>query len=146
MAPFGFKGAYLHELWQTRVVLAGEGGRKASGSGTQSVLWSDPEVFTVCPEAVGNAEMLLTTAEAARFATGVEWDNLIELQETMLDGGRPQACGRVDRARGRPPSDIHSQRDGRLGQRGMAADGEGEGVEIVRRNTARTDEGSAREP
>jgi L-alanine-DL-glutamate epimerase-like enolase superfamily enzyme len=84
VAPFGFKGAYLNEMWQSSVSIVSDTGKTVTGYGAQSVLWSDPEVFTHNPEAAGNAMMLMTTSEAARMATGVEWKTPLELQEKIL--------------------------------------------------------------
>ncbi|MFA6294608.1 MAG: enolase C-terminal domain-like protein, partial [Victivallales bacterium] len=84
VAPFGFKGAYLSEMWQSSVSLAAENGKTATGYGAQSVLWSDPEVFTHNPEAAGNAMMLMTTSEAARAAVGKAWKTPLDLQKKIL--------------------------------------------------------------
>ena len=84
VAPFGFKGAYLSEMWQSSVSVVAENGKTATGYGAQSVLWSDPEVFTRNPESAGNAMMLMTTSEAARIAVGAEWKTPLELQEKIL--------------------------------------------------------------
>ena len=43
--PFGFKGGYLTELWQTIAQVTSSGGNTAVGLGTQSVLWSDSTIF-----------------------------------------------------------------------------------------------------
>jgi len=48
--PFGFKGGYLSELWQSVACLADESGVRGIGLGTQSVLWSDAGIFTSRPE------------------------------------------------------------------------------------------------
>ncbi len=84
VAPFGFKGAYLSEMWQSSVSVVADNGKTATGYGAQSVLWSDPEVFTRNPEAAGNAMMLMTTSEAARAAVGKTWKTPLELQKKIL--------------------------------------------------------------
>ncbi|MEI6423562.1 MAG: L-alanine-DL-glutamate epimerase, partial [Lentisphaerota bacterium] len=84
VAPFGFKGAYLSEMWQSSVNIVSDTGKTVTGYGAQSVLWSDPEVFTRNPEAAGNAMMLMTTSEAARASVGVEWKNPLALQRKIL--------------------------------------------------------------
>ncbi|MBN8217214.1 MAG: L-alanine-DL-glutamate epimerase [Spirochaetes bacterium] len=84
LAPFGFKGGYLSELWQARVSLEDEGGLRASGLGTQSVLWSDGAVFTGNPEAAGNAMMFLITSRAAQMAKEVPWETPLDLQAKIL--------------------------------------------------------------
>lgn len=91
IAPFGFKGAYLSEMWQTFIRLTGESGNTVAGVGSQSVLWSDPEVFSNNSEAAGNAMMLLATAAAAKFAIGETWNTPIELQQKILDRANQKA-------------------------------------------------------
>ena len=59
--PFGFKGGYLSELWQSVVCLKSATGSTGLGIGTQSVLWSDASVFTSHSEAGGNALMFAMT-------------------------------------------------------------------------------------
>jgi L-alanine-DL-glutamate epimerase-like enolase superfamily enzyme len=82
--PFGFKGGQLSELWQSAVALHGAKGHIGVGLGTQSVLWSDGDVFARFPEAVGNALMFLTTAYAAERAAELRWHSPIELVENLL--------------------------------------------------------------
>ncbi|MGO1816456.1 MAG: L-alanine-DL-glutamate epimerase, partial [Sphingobacterium sp.] len=43
--PFGFKGAFLTELWQTIAVVESVNGAYGLGLGTQSVLYGDAEAF-----------------------------------------------------------------------------------------------------
>ena len=62
--PFGFKGGYLTELWQSVVRLTGSGGHSAIGLGTQSVLWSDSEIFQNNSESEGNRMMYSITEKA----------------------------------------------------------------------------------
>src|SRR5690554_4685850 len=56
--PFGFKGGYLTELWQSVAHVIGSSGESAIGLGTQSVLWSDSRVFANNSESQGNSMML----------------------------------------------------------------------------------------
>jgi L-alanine-DL-glutamate epimerase-like enolase superfamily enzyme len=84
LAPFGFKGGYLSELWQSRVTLTDERGLTGTGLGTQSVLWSDGAVFTGNPEASGNAMMFLVTSKAAQLARETTWQTPMDLQEKIL--------------------------------------------------------------
>ena len=67
--PFGFKGGYLTELWQAAVTLRGGSGEAATGLGTQSVLWSDAEIFASRSEAEGNELMLALTRRAVELAS-----------------------------------------------------------------------------
>ena len=39
--PFGFKGGYMSEIWQTVAMLQGASGRRGIGLCSQGVLWSD---------------------------------------------------------------------------------------------------------
>lgn len=65
--PFGFKGGYMREIWQSVVSLQSEEGIRKTGIGTQSVLWSDARVFAGHSESGGNALMYAMT----EFATGL---------------------------------------------------------------------------
>ncbi|MFZ2656694.1 MAG: hypothetical protein WAX69_17300 [Victivallales bacterium] len=102
VAPFGFKGSFLKELWETKVCLTSGTGKSVAGLGSQSVLWSDPEVFIRNSEAAGNAMMLLTTSEAAKIALGNEWEDPIGLQSQILKAVHERAgelTGRGDALR-----------------------------------------------
>ncbi len=84
LSPFGFKGGYLSELWQTNVSLENSEGKSGLGLGTQSVLWSDAVVFTKNPESVGNTMMFMVSAFAAKKASECEWNTPIDLIDTLL--------------------------------------------------------------
>lgn len=84
IAPFGFKGGYLSELWQSVVGIADKGGPVQVGLGTQSVLWSDAAVFTDHSEAAGNAMMFLCTEFAVRKALNTSWETPLDLLESVL--------------------------------------------------------------
>jgi hypothetical protein len=88
--PFGFKGGYLTELWQT-IALMENGGIVGVGLGTQSVLWSDREVFRRYSQSGGNSLMLLMTEYGLRLAAET-WEEPMELLEKLypavLDYGR----------------------------------------------------------
>ena len=83
-APFGFKGGYLSEIWQSAVKLESASGKQGLGLGTQSTLWSDAKVFLGNSEAVGNAMMFLATAKAAELAAQLEWDSPMDLLDQLL--------------------------------------------------------------
>jgi L-alanine-DL-glutamate epimerase-like enolase superfamily enzyme len=83
-APWGFKGGYLTELWQSVALLEAESGQRSVGLGVQSVLWCDPAVFASTSEPGGNAMMLLLTAHALREAAGMEFDGPLELLDRLL--------------------------------------------------------------
>lgn len=98
-APWGFKGGFLTEIWQTVARLESAGGGRGIGLGVQSVLWSDPRVFAGNTEAAGNCLMLLLTAYALREAMIAPFEHPITLLERLLprvhDYGR-QITGRPD--------------------------------------------------
>jgi len=49
--PFGFKGGYMSEIWQTVALLESDAGRHGIGLCSQGVLWSDAHVFASHPRA-----------------------------------------------------------------------------------------------
>lgn len=83
-APFGFKGGYVHEAWQSVALLESDTGKRGLGLGTQGVLWSDPEVFGRNSEAAGNSLMLLLTGYALRAAREVPFETPTDLLERLL--------------------------------------------------------------
>jgi L-alanine-DL-glutamate epimerase-like enolase superfamily enzyme len=84
LAPFGFKGGYLTELWQTVALISSHTGCTGIGLGTQSSLWSDASIFLQNPESVGNSIMYLMTAYALKQARGMEFDTPIDLLDKLL--------------------------------------------------------------
>ena len=82
--PFGFKGGFLTELWQTVALLKSESGQRGVGLGVQSVLWSDPRVFAANSEASGNALMLLLASHALHAAEGQCFGTPLDLLDTLL--------------------------------------------------------------
>jgi L-alanine-DL-glutamate epimerase-like enolase superfamily enzyme len=84
--PFGFKGGYMSEIWQTAVRLESDSGLRRVGLGTQSVLWSDAAVFAGRAEAAGNALMYAMTERALALAREAgPFRTPLELQEAILD-------------------------------------------------------------
>jgi len=83
--PFGFKGGYLTELWQSAALMESASGRHGIGLGTQSVLWSDARVFASHAESGGNALMYALTEYALQRANGMSFQTPIALQEALLD-------------------------------------------------------------
>jgi L-alanine-DL-glutamate epimerase-like enolase superfamily enzyme len=79
MQPFGFKGDYLTELWQSVVGLRAQDGTLGIGVGVQSVLWSDAQVFTRYGERSGNVIMANVTQYALMLAEYSEFDTPIDL-------------------------------------------------------------------
>jgi len=83
--PFGFKGGYMKEIWQTASLLESSSGIKKAGICTQSVLWSDSSVFANHSEAGGNALMYAMTEYAMQLMKGRKFENPVDLMESILD-------------------------------------------------------------
>jgi len=81
--PFGFKGGYLKEIWQTAVLME-SGDFYGTGLGSQSVLWSEPRVFTTVSESAGNALMFAVTERALQMVRGESFRNPVELLDRIL--------------------------------------------------------------
>jgi L-alanine-DL-glutamate epimerase-like enolase superfamily enzyme len=100
LRPFGFKGGYMTEIWQTALRVEGASGRSRIGLGTQNVLWSDAAVFASRSEAAGNALMYAVTEKAlvlAREAGSV--GSPLDLLDRVLEPAHAYACavtGRPD--------------------------------------------------
>lgn len=84
LAPFGFKGGFLSELWQivSKVECKESYG---VGVGLQSVLWSDAEIFRTMPEEDGNLLMFRITEYAMTLLTGCTGTTPIELIDSIYD-------------------------------------------------------------
>jgi L-alanine-DL-glutamate epimerase-like enolase superfamily enzyme len=83
--PYGFKGGYITDVWQSVARLQSSSGKHGIGLGTQSVLWCDAEVFLQHSENGGNALMYAMTEKAVQMAKGQTFTTPIELQESILD-------------------------------------------------------------
>ena len=94
--PFGFKGGYLSELWQTISYLKAESGNHSIGLGTQSVLWSDAGIFSGSSEAGGNAFMYALTERALQLLKGASFNSPIDLidplYEEIYEYGKAVTC------------------------------------------------------
>jgi len=84
ISPFGFKGGYLSELWQSVALVESDSGHRGIGLGTQSVLWSDGGVFTSNSESAGNSLMYMLTAHALKTARGLSFASPIHLLDELL--------------------------------------------------------------
>lgn len=84
LSPFGFKGAYLTELWQSVTMLTGADGSVGIGAGVQSVLWSDARVFVQYGEAAGNELMAGMTRHALDQLGQSEFATPFELLDRLL--------------------------------------------------------------
>ena len=97
--PFGFKGGYMSEIWQAVVRLEADSGAARVGLGTQSVLWSDAEVFAGRSEAAGNALMYAVTERALMLAREAgPFRSPLELQDAILEPAHAYARAVTGRA------------------------------------------------
>ncbi len=90
--PFGFKGGYVTELWQSEVRLTDAGGLASTGYGTQSVLWSDARVFAGHSEADGNALMFALTDYALTLVRGRSFADPLALFDALFEPVHAYAC------------------------------------------------------
>lgn len=81
--PFGFKGGYQSEIWQSAALLESESGERGLGLCTQGVLWSDAHVFAHHSETGGSALMYAMTERAAQMLKGQSFTSPIELLEAI---------------------------------------------------------------
>jgi L-alanine-DL-glutamate epimerase-like enolase superfamily enzyme len=82
--PFGFKGGYMTEIWQTVNYLKSSSGEHRIGLCTQNVLWSDAQVFAAHSESGGNALMFALTERALQIIKGQSFTTPIELLDNIL--------------------------------------------------------------
>ncbi len=83
--PFGFKGGFLRELWQSAAMLQGECGKRKVGICTHSVLWSDAHVFTTYSEAAGNSLMFAITERGLQMVKGQTVESPVHMVEGIMD-------------------------------------------------------------
>lgn len=97
--PFGFKGAYLTELWQVATKLGTASGVNKVGIGTQSVLYGDADLFAAHTETEGNALMFMVSGLAAKLIKKTPFRDPVMLQETIfpqLYAEAKQLTGKAD--------------------------------------------------
>ena len=82
--PFGFKGGYLTELWQTAVQMESGSGHSAIGLGTQSVLYGDADLFAGVSEAEGNAMMYLLSSTALSLVKDTPFTSPVRLLDKIV--------------------------------------------------------------
>lgn len=82
--PFGFKGGYMSEIWQTVNYMESSSGIHKIGLCTQNVLWSDAAVFAAHSESGGNALMYALTERALQIANGQNFVTPVDLLENIL--------------------------------------------------------------
>lgn len=85
LRPFGFKGGYTREIWQTVVKLANDQGDSSTGPGVQGVLWSDARVFSSHSEAGGNALMFALTNRALQMVENQNFSNPLEMVASISE-------------------------------------------------------------
>ena len=82
--PFGFKGGYMREIWQTVAGLESANGIRAVGLNSQSILWSDADVFAAHTESAGNSLMFAMTEFALQRAKGKSFETPLDLLDQLL--------------------------------------------------------------
>ncbi|MEI6277421.1 MAG: enolase C-terminal domain-like protein [Prolixibacteraceae bacterium] len=82
--PFGFKGGYMTEIWQTVNYLKSSSGEHRIGLCTQNVLWSDAQVFSAHSESGGNALMFALTERALQIMKGQTFATPVHLLDSIL--------------------------------------------------------------
>ena len=82
--PFGFKGGYMSEIWQTVSYLESSSGNHQIGLCTQNVLWSDANVFSTNSEAAGNTLMYAVTEYAQKLIKGQTFKDPVSLLDDTL--------------------------------------------------------------
>jgi L-alanine-DL-glutamate epimerase-like enolase superfamily enzyme len=82
--PFGFKGGYMTEIWQSAAMLESSAGAKI-GLCSQSVLWSDAHVFNKYSESGGNAFMYGMTEYALSLLKEAEFITPVHLLDEILE-------------------------------------------------------------
>jgi L-alanine-DL-glutamate epimerase-like enolase superfamily enzyme len=83
--PFGFKGGYMTEIWQTASLLESNSGIRKIGICTQNVLWSDAGIFAAHSESGGNALMFALTEKAMQLLKGRKFTTPVDLLDSLFD-------------------------------------------------------------
>jgi L-alanine-DL-glutamate epimerase-like enolase superfamily enzyme len=81
--PFGFKGGYMHEIWQSAALVRSDSGFNKIGLCSQSILWSDAGVFASHSESGGNALMYAMTEYGLRLLNGQTFTDPVSLLEEI---------------------------------------------------------------
>jgi len=82
--PFGFKGGYMTEIWQTAAWMKSGSGIEKVGFCSQSVLWSDAAVFASYSESGGNSLMYAMTDYALKILKGKTFSSPVDLLDEIL--------------------------------------------------------------
>lgn len=83
--PYGFKGGYMTNVWQTISRMQDDRGVSKIGLGTQNTLWSDARVFARHSENGGNALMYAISEYALQLIKGQSFTSPVELLDSILD-------------------------------------------------------------
>lgn len=81
--PFGFKGGYMTEIWQSIAYMQSDSGNHSIGLCSQSVLWSDAAVFASHSESGGNALMYAMTGRAMQIIRGQSFTSPVDLLDSL---------------------------------------------------------------
>jgi L-alanine-DL-glutamate epimerase-like enolase superfamily enzyme len=81
--PFGFKGGYMTEIWQSVAYMESDSGNHSIGLCSQSVLWSDASVFAAHSESGGNSLMFAMTEKAMQIVAGQSFTSPVELLDVL---------------------------------------------------------------
>ena len=82
--PFGFKGAFLTELWQAVSYVKDLSGNYGVGLGTQSVLYGDADTFASTDETTGNSWMLEVSKTALKWLENKEFNTPMDAIEQLV--------------------------------------------------------------
>ena len=82
--PFGFKGGYMKEIWQTAAWMKSSSGKSKVGLCSQSVLWSDASIFSNHSESGGNALMYSMSEFALKQLNRYSFQSPVDLLEEIL--------------------------------------------------------------
>lgn len=81
--PFGFKGGYMSEIWQSIAYMQSDSGNHSIGLCSQSVLWSDASVFASHSESGGNSLMYAMTERAMQMINGQTFTSPVDLLDEL---------------------------------------------------------------
>jgi L-alanine-DL-glutamate epimerase-like enolase superfamily enzyme len=97
--PFGFKGGYMREIWQSVAFVKSESDIHKIGTCSQSILWSDAQVFLSHAESGGNALMYAMTEYGLGLLKGRSFTDpvslLDEIWPIVYDYGK-KICSKED--------------------------------------------------
>ena len=129
LRPFGFKGGYLTNIWQSAAMIRSTSGKHGIGICTHSTLWSDAKVFAEHSESAGNALMFAMTAHALRLLKGQTFTDPVALNDALFEEvyRYGKQITRIETA-----PDICAQCAGGCRQRGLAALRQGERPDDIR--------------